>query len=1125
MQMRLRLSVLVALIIGLILVIPTHVTTQSARDARVLDYVNGLPVVDGEVLVRFRTGTPGERATINALIDADDDQPVGSGVWHRIHSASRTVQLLLTALRGRGEILDIEPNYIVQTTDTLPNDPSIPWGLRNPGPPGVPGGVPGADIHASQAWDITTGSTSNVVGVVDTGVDYTHPDLAGNVWTAPTPFTVKVAGTTITCPAGSHGFNAIAFTCDPMDDNGHGTHTSGTIGAVGNNRTGVVGVNWTTRIMGLKFLDSTGSGLISDAINAIDFAIQTKGFFGTLANVRVLSNSWGSPGATPSSLASEIDKAITADMLFVAAAGNSGSNNDAAPFYPASYKPAGTIPDNVVAVAATTESDGLASFSNYGAKSVDLGAPGTNIYSTYLGGGYTTLNGTSMATPHVSGAAMLVLSACSLSTTQLKAALLSNVYPSLSGMVVSNGRLDVNAAVRSCAALPTVSMTSPADGATFTAPASVTLSATAASANGISRVEFYQGTTLIGTSTSAPFGGTWTSVSSGVYALTAKAYDASGVSNRSAPVYVTVTNPGVPINVALASNSATAVASSTYGPGFDPSGAINGDRKGALWGNGGGWNDGTANAWPDWLEVDFAGTHTISEVDVFSVQDNYTAPVDPTPTMTFTQYGVTDFTVQYWDGTTWQTVPGGAIGGNNLVWRQLTFAPVTTAKIRLLVTGALNTWSRVTELEAYQSSPGTAPPTVSLTAPTDGATYSTAPATIAMSATASGSKGAGINHVEFYQGSTLLNSTATSPYQFSWTNVPAGSYILTAKAYDTLGASSTSTPVHVTVSTGGTTAGGGRTNVALASSGATAVASSTYSSGYDASGAINGDRKGASWGNGGGWNDATPNAWPDWLEVDFAGTKTINEVDVFSVQDNFTAPVDPTPTMTFTQYGLTDFTVQYWDGAVWQTVPGGVISSNNLVWRQVTFAAVTTAKIRLLVTGALNTWSRVTELEAYAAPTNVALASNGATALASSTYSSGYGASGAINGDRKGASWGSGGGWNDGTPNAWPDWLEVDFAGTKTISEVDVFSVQDNYTAPVDPTPTMTFTQYGLTDFTVQYWDGTTWVTPPGGAVSGNNLVWRQVSFAAVTTTKIRLLVTGALATWSRVTELEAYGP
>ena len=156
-----------------------------------------------------------------------------------------------------------------------------------------------------------------------------------------------------------------------------------------------------------------------------------------------------------------------------------------------------------------------------------------------------------------------------------------------------------------------------------------------------------------------------------------------------------------------------------------------------------------------------------------------------------------------------------------------------------------------------------------------------------------------------------------------------------------------------------------RLEVAAAANGATAVASSSYSSGYAASGAINGDRKGAPWGNGGGWNDGTAGTWPDWLEVDFARAKTISAVDVFSVQDNYASPVEPTAAMTFTQYGLTDFTVQYWDGAQWTAVPGGVISGNNLVWRQLTFAAVTTTKIRVYVTGALNTWSRITEVEAY----------------------------------------------------------------------------------------------------------------------------------------------------------------
>ena len=160
----------------------------------------------------------------------------------------------------------------------------------------------------------------------------------------------------------------------------------------------------------------------------------------------------------------------------------------------------------------------------------------------------------------------------------------------------------------------------------------------------------------------------------------------------------------------------------------------------------------------------------------------------------------------------------------------------------------------------------------------------------------------------------------------------------------------------------------GRTNVALAANGATAIASSTYDGSYAPSGAINGDRKGLPWGGGGGWNDATSNAWPDWLEVDFAGAKTIDEVDVFSLQDNFTAPVDPTPALTFSRFGLTDFTVQYWDGTQWAAVPGGIVSGNTLVWRAVTFTPLTTTRIRVLISRASDAFSRVTEIEAYSPP-------------------------------------------------------------------------------------------------------------------------------------------------------------
>ena len=197
------------------------------------------------------------------------------------------------------------------------------------------GACPGADIDAPSAWDITTGSAANVVAVVDTGIDYTHPDLAANVWSAPAPFSVTLGGVTISCAAGTHGFNAIKKTCDPKDDNNHGTHVSGTIGAVGNNGMGVAGVNWTASVMGAKFLDATGCGTTADAINAIDFAIQASQALGPGANVRVLSNSWVLTG--PHRRCSTRSSRPPNKMLFVAAAGNSGSNNDTAPVYPSNY--------------------------------------------------------------------------------------------------------------------------------------------------------------------------------------------------------------------------------------------------------------------------------------------------------------------------------------------------------------------------------------------------------------------------------------------------------------------------------------------------------------------------------------------------------------------------------------------------------------------------------------------------------------------------------------------------------------------------------------------------------------------------------------------------------------------
>lgn len=322
-------------------------------------------------------------------------------------------------------------------------------------------------------------------------------------------------------------------------------------------------------------------------------------------------------------------------------------------------------------------------------------------------------------------------------------------------------------------------------------------------------------------------------------------------------------------------------------------------------------------------------------------------------------------------------------------------------------------------------------------------------------------------------------------------------------------------------------------NVALATNGGVATASSTYSSAFAATGVNNGDRRGLNWGGGGGWNDATSGTFPDWVQIDFNGTKTIGEIDVFTVQDNYASPSEPIEGQSFSSYGITAFEVQFWDGAQWTAVPGGSVSGNDKVWRKFTFAAISTPRVRVLVTGALAGYTRVTELEVYESsgapppsPTpqvNFASQANGGVASATSSYGASFPAAGTNNGDRRGLQWGAGGGWNSAVASRFPDALQINFASGKTISEVNVFTVQDAYNTPSEPTATMQFTQYGITDFDVQYWNGTTWITVPGGSVSGNTNVWRKFTFSPIFTPAFRIFVRNALGSYSRIVEVEAF--
>jgi subtilisin family serine protease len=385
--------------------------------------------------------SPGQRQDLSAGVLAGA-KPLAPGIRflqvprYRVRATARRV-------RGHEGVRYAERNQVVEAAAT-PNDPSfgLRWPLENTGQTvnGV-AGIRGADEDAVPAWDVTTGDPSIVVGEVDSGVDYGHPDLAANIWSNPG----GIGG----CPAGTHGYNVISATCDPMDDDtryfGHGTHVAGLIGAVGNNGIGVTGVNWSTTILPVKFLNSAGKGSTSQLIAALEWLLAAKQ---AGVNVRVVNLSHGLTTYSQA-LADEIDRLGANNILLVTAAGNYGNDDDdpAVTRYPCANDNA-----NLICVAATTQKDTLANWSNYGASTVDLAAPGNNIYSTLRNGTYGYIKGTSMSTAEVSGAAALILASTDLSTTALKAEILDNTdpLPSLQGKVLTGGRLDICQAMPAC---------------------------------------------------------------------------------------------------------------------------------------------------------------------------------------------------------------------------------------------------------------------------------------------------------------------------------------------------------------------------------------------------------------------------------------------------------------------------------------------------------------------------------------------------------------------------------------------------------------------------------------------------------------------------------------------------
>ncbi|MBN2356247.1 S8 family serine peptidase [candidate division KSB1 bacterium] len=421
--------------------------------------------VDDEILVKISPQiTSSEIQGIFDTIDAVVlDMFPSIDVWRLKIADEYGLEEALQIIRELEPVIYAEPNYVIRAS-IQPNDPEFNrlWGLNNTG---QTGGTVAADVRALAAWDVITGSSQVVIGIFDSGLDISHPDLQQNVYInqgedAWADANDPGSGNQIDDDGNGYvddrmGYNFVSNSNSPFDDNGHGTHVAGIAGAVGNNGAGIVGVNWRIKLLPIKILDAKGDGNVAMAIKAIDYAIK--------AGIKVVNCSWGGSGYS-SALYDALALANTRGILFIAAAGNNGVNTDQLPEYPAGYD----LP-NIISVAATDHMDRRALWgdeeeegsndcgfscssvmaavpgSNFGPQTVDLAAPGKEIFST-IPGSYGLLSGTSMATPFVTGAAGLLLAKrADLTSQQIKDQILNNVDPitAFTGLSVTGGRLNV----------------------------------------------------------------------------------------------------------------------------------------------------------------------------------------------------------------------------------------------------------------------------------------------------------------------------------------------------------------------------------------------------------------------------------------------------------------------------------------------------------------------------------------------------------------------------------------------------------------------------------------------------------------------------------------------------------
>ena len=381
--------------------------------------------VADRLFVRFAPNTP------NSVIQADL-AAVGGKVLQSYPDGPDLVTVSSGAARdaalGRLEhdcaVLYAEPDIAVQAkaAAVYPNNPyfSDQWGLSN---------ANGVSIDAPQAWSVTTGNPATMVAVLDTGIDLGNPAFAGRIWTNPDPSGSDGH------PGDVHGWNFVSNNPNVQDDDGHGTHVSGILGATGNNGYGVAGVDWNAQIMPVKVLDAFGNGTTDEVVAGIYYAVEH--------GARVINASWGG-GPFSQAMDNAIQFAAIHNVVFVTAAGNDGTNSDIVPSYPGSYR----LP-NEITVAAVDSSGNLASFSDYGPHTVDLAAPGVGIWST-IPGSFAQYSGTSMATPFVSGVVSLLAGIHpNYRATQLVQQVLATTkpLPGLSGKTITGGIVDAAQAV------------------------------------------------------------------------------------------------------------------------------------------------------------------------------------------------------------------------------------------------------------------------------------------------------------------------------------------------------------------------------------------------------------------------------------------------------------------------------------------------------------------------------------------------------------------------------------------------------------------------------------------------------------------------------------------------------